>query len=197
MKVEEPTELCDGVILWHLLEIISNSKLPKLPSKAPKNKIQKIENVFIDYKFTKDAGIKLVNISPEDIVEGIITKHLSIHFAYHFLSGNKKLILGFLFALILHYQIAGSRNEEEDDEEEEVVEEVVEPVTVVQHEEEVPKEVEEKIEVLSVTTEMRRMELRKKKSSRFELSPEQDLLNWTNKILERTGDLRVKDFKHR
>jgi glutaredoxin len=80
-------DLCDGILLINLLEIISNKSLGKY-NRNPRIPPQKLENNSIAINFMKSEGLKLVNIGPEDITDGKI-----------------KLILGLLWTLILRYQI--------------------------------------------------------------------------------------------
>merc|ERR1712100_901486 len=82
-------ELSDGLVLINLLEVISDKKLPR-HNKHPKIMPQKLENCGISLAFIKSEGLKLVNIGPEDIV-----------------NGTPKLILGLIWTLILRYQVAG------------------------------------------------------------------------------------------
>jgi len=81
------TDLRDGLMLINLLEVISGKKLPKY-NKHPRIAFQKLENLGIALNFIKEEGIKLVNISPEDLA-----------------SGNLRLILGLIWTLILRYEI--------------------------------------------------------------------------------------------
>lgn len=81
------TDLSNGVMLINFLEIISNQTLPKY-EKKPKIRIQEIGNVSIGLKFLTSQKIKLVNISPEDIVDQKL-----------------KLILGLIWTIIQKFQI--------------------------------------------------------------------------------------------
>ena len=55
------TDLCDGLKLIALLQVLSHKKLPR-HTKKPVFKPQKIENVSIALKFIEDENIRLVNI---------------------------------------------------------------------------------------------------------------------------------------
>lgn len=55
------TDLCDGLKLISLLQVLSHKKLPR-HTKKPVFKSQKIENVSIALKFIEDENIRLVNI---------------------------------------------------------------------------------------------------------------------------------------
>lgn len=81
-------DLADGVILWNLMEIISGKRLPRMESKTPKTRFQKLGNLNIVFKFLEQEKLYTVNIGSDDI---------------H--SGNTKLILGLIWTLILRYQI--------------------------------------------------------------------------------------------
>lgn len=74
-------------MLIHLLEILGNESLGRYASK-PKLRVQKFENVNKGLDFVKGRGIHLTNIGPEDIVDG-----------------NRKLILGLIWTLILRFTI--------------------------------------------------------------------------------------------
>jgi len=81
-------DLQDGIKLINLVEIISGKKVGPY-NKHPRIINQKYENTLIALDFlTKKEGIKLVNISNQDITEGKL-----------------KLILGLIWTLILRYQI--------------------------------------------------------------------------------------------
>jgi Calponin homology (CH) domain/Filamin/ABP280 repeat len=80
-------DLCNGLALINLLEIISGKSLGR-HDKHPRIPLQKVANVSLCLQFLKSENIKLVNIGPEDIVDG-----------------NLKLILGLIWTLVLRYQI--------------------------------------------------------------------------------------------
>eukprot|EP01114_Cavostelium_apophysatum_P020572 TRINITY_DN6934_c0_g2_i2.p1 TRINITY_DN6934_c0_g2~~TRINITY_DN6934_c0_g2_i2.p1 ORF type:complete len:436 (-),score=147.35 TRINITY_DN6934_c0_g2_i2:34-1299(-) len=80
-------DLCDGLLLINLLEIISSKSVGRY-NKHPVIIPQKLENTGIAINFITNEGIKLVNIGNEDIT-----------------SGRLKLILGLIWTLILRYQI--------------------------------------------------------------------------------------------
>jgi glutaredoxin len=80
-------DLCDGVLLVNLLEIISGKSLGRYNRHA-RIPPQKLENNALALKFLESEGIKLVNIGPEDITDGRL-----------------KLTLGLLWTIILRYQI--------------------------------------------------------------------------------------------
>lgn len=82
------TDLKNGVLLINLLEVLSQKKIP-VYNKHPRVPHQKYENNKIALDFIASEGIKLVNIGSEDITDG-----------------RGKLILGLIWTLILHYQVA-------------------------------------------------------------------------------------------
>ena len=53
-------DLCDGVLLIALLEVLSKKKMGQYV-KAPTNEYQKLENLAIAISFIKGEGIHLVN----------------------------------------------------------------------------------------------------------------------------------------
>ncbi|KAJ6263973.1 Alpha-actinin-2 [Drechslerella dactyloides] len=82
------TDLSDGVLLIHLLEILSNESLGRYALK-PIMRVQKAENVLKALEFIKCRRIQLTNIGAEDIVDGKL-----------------KLILGLLWTLITKFTIS-------------------------------------------------------------------------------------------
>ncbi|MCJ1435801.1 hypothetical protein MMC27_005176 [Xylographa pallens] len=86
-------DLSDGVILIHLLEILGNESLGRYASK-PKLRVQRFENVNKGLDFIKSRGIQLTNIGAEDIVDG-----------------NRKIILGLIWTLILRFTISDINEE--------------------------------------------------------------------------------------
>jgi Ca2+-binding EF-hand superfamily protein len=86
-------DLSDGIILIHLLESLSNESLGRYASN-PKLRVQKFENVNKSLEFIKSKGIHMTNIGAEDVVDG-----------------NRKIILGLIWTLILRFTIAGINEE--------------------------------------------------------------------------------------
>merc|ERR1712137_1426883 len=83
------TDLCDGVKLIALLEILHRSKIEGRYYRNPKSKPYKIDNVNFALNFITDTlKIKLISCSAEDIVDG-----------------NVKIILGMLWRLIQRFQL--------------------------------------------------------------------------------------------
>ncbi|KAL9015856.1 MAG: hypothetical protein Q9185_006771 [Variospora sp. 1 TL-2023] len=87
------TDLSDGVMLIHLLEILGNESLGRYASK-PKLRVQRFENVNKALDFIKSRGIQMTNIGAEDVVDG-----------------NKKIILGLIWTLILRFTISDINEE--------------------------------------------------------------------------------------
>ncbi|GLI80795.1 alpha-actinin [Penicillium ochrochloron] len=87
------TDLSDGVILIHLLEILGNESLGRYASK-PKLRVQKFENVNKSLDFIRGRRIQMTNIGAEDIVDG-----------------NRKIILGLIWTLILRFTISDINEE--------------------------------------------------------------------------------------
>ncbi|PGH13531.1 hypothetical protein AJ80_06281 [Polytolypa hystricis UAMH7299] len=81
-------DLSDGVILIHILEILGNESLGRYASK-PKLRVQRFENVNKSLDYIKGRGIQMTNIGAEDIVDG-----------------NRKIILGLIWTLILRFTIS-------------------------------------------------------------------------------------------
>ncbi|KAF2404377.1 alpha-actin-like proteinin [Trichodelitschia bisporula] len=87
------SDLSDGVILIHLLEVLSHESLGRYASK-PKLRVQKFENVNKALDFVKGRGIQMTNIGAEDVVDG-----------------NRKIILGLIWTLILRFTISDINEE--------------------------------------------------------------------------------------
>ncbi|KMV65508.1 Ca2+-binding actin-bundling fimbrin/plastin [Encephalitozoon cuniculi EcunIII-L] len=81
------TDLCDGVKLAQLLMVLQKDAVEHNPT--PYTRIQKMENVERILSFIKGKRVKLINIGPQDIVDG-----------------NPKLILGLIWSLISRLAIA-------------------------------------------------------------------------------------------
>ncbi|MCJ1412803.1 hypothetical protein MMC19_006902 [Ptychographa xylographoides] len=86
-------DLSDGVILIHLLEVLGNESLGRYASR-PKLRVQRFENVNKGLDFIKSRGIQMTNIGAEDIVDG-----------------NRKIILGLIWTLILRFTISDINEE--------------------------------------------------------------------------------------
>ncbi|AEO57515.1 hypothetical protein MYCTH_2303748 [Thermothelomyces thermophilus ATCC 42464] len=80
-------DLSDGVLLIHLLECLSNESLGRYAAK-PKLRVQRFENANKALDFIKSRGIQMTNIGAEDVVDG-----------------NRKIILGLIWTLILRFTI--------------------------------------------------------------------------------------------
>ncbi|KAG0435093.1 Alpha-actinin-like protein 1, partial [Dictyocoela muelleri] len=85
-------DLSDGTILAHLLMILTGMKF--FFHRKPDGEFQKIENIKISLDFMKKNDIKLVNIGATDIY-----------------NGNKKLILGLIWRLILKFGVSDLHTE--------------------------------------------------------------------------------------
>ncbi|KAI9901872.1 hypothetical protein N3K66_003689 [Trichothecium roseum] len=81
-------DLSDGVMLIHLLECLSNESLGRYASK-PKLRVQRFENANLALDFIKLRGIQMTNIGAEDVVDG-----------------NRKIVLGLIWTLILRFTIS-------------------------------------------------------------------------------------------
>ncbi|KAF2637776.1 alpha-actin-like proteinin [Massarina eburnea CBS 473.64] len=87
------TDLSDGIALIHLLEILSSESLGRYASR-PKLRVQKFENANKSLDFIKGRGIQMHNIGAEDVVDG-----------------NRKIILGLIWILILRFTISDINEE--------------------------------------------------------------------------------------
>jgi filamin len=79
-------DLSDGKNLAALLEIISSKEIKV--NKQPKIRVQKLENLNASLAFLQKEGIKLVSIGADNICDG-----------------NRTLIMGLIWTIILRYQI--------------------------------------------------------------------------------------------
>ncbi|KAI9882110.1 MAG: Mitochondrial translocator assembly and maintenance protein 41 [Watsoniomyces obsoletus] len=86
-------DLSDGVLLIHLLEILGNESLGRYAAK-PKLRVQRFENVNKALDFIRSRGIQMTNIGAEDVVDG-----------------NRKIILGLIWTLILRFTISDINEE--------------------------------------------------------------------------------------
>lgn len=81
------SNLSDGVMLIHLLEILSGESLGRYAAK-PKLRVQRFENANVSLDFIRSKGIHMTNIGAEDVVDG-----------------NSKIILGLIWTLISRFTI--------------------------------------------------------------------------------------------
>lgn len=81
------------ILLIHLLEGLSGESLGRYASK-PKLRVQKFENANLALDFIKYRGIQMTNIGAEDIVDG-----------------NRKIVLGLIWTLILRFTISDINQE--------------------------------------------------------------------------------------
>ncbi|KAI0013643.1 calponin homology domain-containing protein [Xylariaceae sp. FL0662B] len=86
-------DISDGVLLIHLLECLSHESLGRYAAK-PKLRVQKFENANTALNFVKSRGIQMTNIGAEDVVDG-----------------NRKIILGLIWTLILRFTISDINEE--------------------------------------------------------------------------------------
>ena len=91
MRGMEVKDLCEeikpGVISMNLFELLSASVAGKY-NKSPSSRFQMLENNGAFLAKLKSKNIRLVNIGPEDLTEG-----------------NRTLVLGLTWTLILRYEI--------------------------------------------------------------------------------------------
>lgn len=80
-------------MLIHLLECLSNDTLGRYASK-PKLRVQMFENANLALDFIKSRGIQMTNIGAEDVVDG-----------------NRKIVLGLIWTLILRFTISDINEE--------------------------------------------------------------------------------------
>uniref|UniRef100_A0A6G1S6P5 Microtubule-actin cross-linking factor 1 n=1 Tax=Aceria tosichella TaxID=561515 RepID=A0A6G1S6P5_9ACAR len=83
-------DLRDGQNLITLLEMLSGTNLPR---ERGRMRVHQLQNIQIALNYIKFRKVKLVNIRPEDIVDG-----------------NQKLTLGLIWTIILHFQLEDNSN---------------------------------------------------------------------------------------
>ncbi|KAK1240713.1 hypothetical protein MKX07_006146 [Trichoderma sp. CBMAI-0711] len=86
-------DLSDGVMLIHLLECLSHESLGRYASR-PKLRVQKFENANLSLDYIRSRGIQMTNIGAEDVVDG-----------------NRKIVLGLIWTLILRFTISDINEE--------------------------------------------------------------------------------------
>jgi len=95
IKLKDFEEFKNGLNVIYLMEVLSKKPITNF-NKNPKMMIHCTNNLQLALERIKIEGIRLENIGATDI--------------YNY---NKKLILGLIWTLILHYQIAGLQVDEE------------------------------------------------------------------------------------
>eukprot|EP00808_Paulinella_micropora_P021682 g4360.t1 len=98
MSLEELAGLGDGMTIVRLVEVLTGKPL-RTYTNNPRLEVQKTENIESSLKHIQRFGVKLVNIGARDI-----------------LTGNVTSLLGFVWTLILKYQIAASSSIVDDEE---------------------------------------------------------------------------------
>ncbi|KAK4047110.1 hypothetical protein OIO90_006312 [Microbotryomycetes sp. JL221] len=83
----------DGTRLIQLVEVLTEQSLGRY-NRDPNHRVQKFENARHALERIKQMGVHLTNIGPEDIVDG-----------------NRKLILGMIWSLVLRFTIADIEEE--------------------------------------------------------------------------------------
>ncbi|GAA5820946.1 hypothetical protein JCM11251_001888 [Rhodosporidiobolus azoricus] len=86
-------DFSDGTRLIQLVEVLTELSLGRY-NQTPYHRVQKMENAKQALERIKEMGVHLTNIGPEDIVDG-----------------NRKLILGMIWSLVLRFSIADINEE--------------------------------------------------------------------------------------
>lgn len=68
----------------------------QLPRERGRMRVHQLQNIQIALNYIKFRKVKLVNIRPEDIVDG-----------------NQKLTLGLIWTIILHFQVSSKRKQQQ------------------------------------------------------------------------------------
>ncbi|GAA6010630.1 hypothetical protein JCM11491_003001 [Sporobolomyces phaffii] len=87
------TDFSDGTRLIQLIEVLTEESMGRF-NHTPVLRVQKMENTKQALDRIKEMGVHLTNIGPEDIVDG-----------------NRKLILGMIWSLVLRFSIADINEE--------------------------------------------------------------------------------------
>eukprot|EP01110_Echinostelium_bisporum_P004782 TRINITY_DN21857_c0_g1_i1.p1 TRINITY_DN21857_c0_g1~~TRINITY_DN21857_c0_g1_i1.p1 ORF type:complete len:484 (-),score=267.31 TRINITY_DN21857_c0_g1_i1:68-1519(-) len=94
------TDFGDGIRLIHFLERLGGKKIGKRIEEKAQSRIHKIQNLHLALQFTNELDVQAQGIGAEDFVDA-----------------NKKMILGYLWALYRKYRIAvikeGDKSSEE------------------------------------------------------------------------------------
>ncbi len=88
------TGFADGTALCHLLELLSGKKI-QYWRKAPRNHAQKLDNISMSLDFMIGIGMRLINISAQNIFEGTPT-----------------CMMGLMWTMIRHFQVSTSNSTE-------------------------------------------------------------------------------------
>ena len=111
------TDLCDGVKLIALLEILHGAKIEGRYYRNPKSKPYKIDNVNFALSFITDTlKIKLISCSAEGKLFygfacfSFCDAHLPFLCCLDIVDGNVKIILGMLWRLIQRFQLSQENN---------------------------------------------------------------------------------------
>mmetsp|Transcript_788 Transcript_788/g.1112 ORF Transcript_788/g.1112 Transcript_788/m.1112 type:complete len:673 (+) Transcript_788:14-2032(+) len=86
------SDLRDGIVLFHLVEVLSGFSIPGDLCLKPVHKIQAIGNLNMVFDALRNIGVKIVKVSPFDIYDG-----------------NLKRILGLLWTTILFFALRNVR----------------------------------------------------------------------------------------
>lgn len=78
----------DGNLLNHLVEILSGHKLPQRWKPNARTQVQRLDNLSVGFEGLRRDGVKLVNVRIQEIE-----------------SGNDKITMALVWAMIVHYQI--------------------------------------------------------------------------------------------
>jgi len=81
-------DLGDGILLINLIEILTSRPFPWKYNKHPRIRMQKLENLSLALRFLQMEGVKLVSIDADSIESGVL-----------------KLIVGFIWTIIIQYQL--------------------------------------------------------------------------------------------
>lgn len=88
------TDFCDGIRLIQLIGVLTETPFRRYNKSSSLLKVQKAENLNLALDKIKEMGVHLTNIGAEDIMEG-----------------NRKLILGMIWSLVLRFVIADINEE--------------------------------------------------------------------------------------
>ena len=90
LRIDSLDDLRDGAKLCALLELISGKRLHY--KQQPRTRMEMLENANMALRFVKDQGMRFIGIGAEDIVDG-----------------NRKLMLGLLWTIILRFSASEER----------------------------------------------------------------------------------------
>jgi filamin len=161
----------NGINLVLLLEQLTGKSSPVALNKNPTFRIQKIQNNSIAVDFAKSEKVNVTTVGAEDIVDGEL-----------------KIILGFIWTLILKYQINKSDRLNKQDAK-------AKPVSASAVDDSVSTDMQQQsLDELQKQQELQQQQQQQEKSSTSAGGVKAELLSWVSQQLEGYQDAKASDF---